>query len=183
MGKAKQGILDKKWSRASLAIAAMIFFGGILLAWLSGYGFLPGFLPGPGTILGLSVLVATVLVCCVTSGMITSLFSRMPEYQEMEIQFDKAMIHFEQQEWDEALEEFNELLEPDMDHKRALYYAARCYEQKDNWPKVKEHCRHYLDMQPDDKEVWELLALAHKRLFEYDKAEEASKRAAQIEKD
>lgn len=178
-----EGFLDQNWTRYSLLVAAGIFIGGITLAWLVGQGFLGDILPNAGILLGVSVTVATVLVCCVTSGMITTLFRRMPQYQEMEIQFDKAMVHYEREEWDEALQELNDLLEPGMDHKRALYYGARCYERKDNWEKVKEYCQHYLDMKPDDKEVWELLALAHKRLFEYDEAEKARNKAAQIESD
>lgn len=180
LGKNKQGILDKTWTRGSLAVAGAAFFGGITIAWLSGQGFLGELLPDPRIILGLSIMLSTVLVCCVTSGMITRLLTKMPEYHEMELQFDKAMAHYEEEEWDKAIAEFNELLEPDMDHKRALYYAARCYEQKDNWEKVKEYCQHYLDMQPDDKEVWELLALAYKRLFEYEEAEEARSRASEL---
>ena len=75
---------------------------------------------------------------------------------------------------------FTELAGPKMDHKRALYYSARCYEKFDDWENVKKYCYAYLALKPEDREVWEMVADAHKRLFEYTEAEEAQKRAEEL---
>jgi hypothetical protein len=154
--------------------AILIVFGGIILAWLAGQGFLPF---NPGLIIGTSILVATLIVCCASSVLITSFASKMPEYGEMEIRYREGMDYYEDGEWEKALPIFVELAGTNLDHKRAVFYAAKCYEATDDWPNVKRYSRAYLELKPKDKEVWELLATAHKRLFEYEEAEEAQAKA------
>ena len=69
---------------------------------------------------------------------------------------------------------------PDMNHKRALYYGARCAEELEDFDTVKVYCKAYLKMQPKDKEVWEILARAHKKFFEYEEAEDALRQAENL---
>ncbi|MFX0108085.1 MAG: tetratricopeptide repeat protein, partial [Candidatus Hodarchaeota archaeon] len=69
---------------------------------------------------------------------------------------------------------------PRLNHKRALYYSAKCSEQLDDWDTVKKYCRAYLELQPKDKDVWELLASAHKKLFEYEEAQDAMDEASKL---
>jgi len=81
---------------------------------------------------------------------------------------------------EQALELFKKLMGPDMNHKRALYYAARCSETLDDYESVKVYCNAYIKMQPRDSEVWEMLSNAHKKLFEYEEAEDAMQRSQQL---
>ena len=104
----------------------------------------------------------------------------MPEYGEMEIRFDEGMQHYENEEWENALLIFTELAGPRLDHKRALYYAARCYEHLDDWENVKKFCNAYLAIKPKDREVWEMLSEAHKKVFEYSEAEDAAEKASKL---
>ena len=161
-----------------IGIAAIaIVFGGIIIAWLSAQGILPfdGVM-----VMGVSILIATVIVCCASAIMLGSVASKMPEYGEMEIRFEEGMEHYKNEEWENALLIFTELAGPKMDHKRALYYSARCYEQTDDWVNVKKFCNSYLSIKPKDREVWEMLASAHKKLFEYGEAEDAQERASKL---
>ncbi len=157
--------------------AVAIVVGGIIAAWLAGQGIIP---INPGLILGTSILLATLIVCCSSSLMITSFASKMPEYGEMEIRYREAMGFYEDGEWDKALPIFIELAGPRLDHKRAVFYAAKCFEAKDDWNNTKKYARAYLELKPKDKEAWELLSSAHKRLFEYEEAEEAQERAESL---
>ena len=104
--------------------------------------------------------------------------SRIPEYGEMEIQFKEGKDHYDDGEWQLALDIFKELMGPDMNHLRALYYGARCAEELEEFETVKVYCQYYLKMKRRDKEVWEMLARAHKKFFEYDEADDALKQAA-----
>ena len=158
-------------------LAVAIVFGGIIVALLSAQGILP--FDGP-TVLGIAILVATVVVCCASTIMLGSVASKMPEYGEMEIRFDEGMEHYGNEEWENALLIFTELAGPKLNHKRALYYAARCYAQMDDWENVKKFCKAYLAIKPRDREVWEMLADAHKRLFEYSEAAEAAEKASRL---
>jgi hypothetical protein len=49
-----------------------------------------------------------------------------------------------------------------------------------DWENVKKYCKAYLQIKWKDREVWLMLSDAHKRLFEYDEAEYAAKRAADV---
>jgi len=158
-------------------LAVAIVFGGIVVAWLSAQGILP--FNGP-MVLGITILAATVVVCCASTIMLGSVASKMPEYGDMEIRFDEGMVHYKNEEWENALLIFTELAGPRLDHKRALYYAARCYEQMGDWKNVKKFCKAYLALKPRDREVWEMLSDAHKRLFEYDEAEDAAEKASKL---
>ncbi|MFW9793176.1 MAG: tetratricopeptide repeat protein [Candidatus Thorarchaeota archaeon] len=158
-------------------VAAIIFIGGVVAAWLGGMGYLP---IDPGMVLGMSVLLATVIVCCSSTMTITSFMQRVPEYGDMEIRFEEGKMRFDNEEWEYALEIFKTLAGPKLDHKRALYYGARCYEELSDWENMKRWCKAYLEMTPKDKEVWEMLNRAHKRLFEYDEAEDALNRANEL---
>ncbi len=158
-------------------LAVVIVFGGIAVGLLSAQGILP--FDGP-LVVGLSILTATIIVCCASTIMLGSVASKMPGYGQMEIRFDEGMEHFQNEEWENALLIFTELAGPKMDHKRALYYSARCYEKLDDWENVKKYCSAYLAIKPQDREVWEMLSDAHKRLFEYAEAEEAQKRAEEL---
>ncbi|NHJ12945.1 MAG: tetratricopeptide repeat protein [Candidatus Thorarchaeota archaeon] len=155
--------------------ALIILVLGITLAWLGGQGIVP---LDPSTVLGITILSITIIACCSSMTIIGGVATRIPEYGEMETRFEEGMSHFEAEEWEEALVVFRELMGPLKDHKRALYYAARCCEKRDDFDCVKTYCKRYLELQPRDKEVWELLASAHKRLFEYEEAEDALDKAA-----
>jgi tetratricopeptide (TPR) repeat protein len=154
----------------ALMIAGIIAVGGIVAAWLGGQGILP---IDPGVTLGISILVATITICCAAVIMQGTYASRIVGYSEMELRFEEGMDHFDNEKWENALLIFTELAGPKMDHKRATYYAARCYEKLDDWENVKKYVNAYLRMQPRDSEAWELLARAHKSLFEYEEAENA----------
>jgi hypothetical protein len=158
-------------------LAVAIVFGGIIVALLSGQGILP--FDGP-MVLGVTILAATVIVCCASTLMLGSLASKMPEYGDMEIRYEEGIEHYGNEEWDNALLIFTELAGPRLDHKRALYYAARCYEQMDDWENVKKFCNAYLIIKPKDREVWEMLSDAHKKLFEYGEAEDAQEKASKL---
>jgi tetratricopeptide (TPR) repeat protein len=158
----------------AMVIAALIAVGGIVAAWLGGQGILP---IDPGVTLGLSILVATITLCCAAVIMQGTYASRIVNYSEMELRFEEGMGHFDNEEWENALLIFTELAGPKMDHKRATYYAARCYEQLEDWENVKRYTMAYLKMQPRDAEAWELLARAHKTLFEYEEAQYARAQA------
>jgi len=165
-------------SKLLIVLAGVIIVGGMLVALLGGYGILA---VNPGMVAGFSFLVASIMVCCAAVMVTGSVASRLPEYSEMEDKFRLGMHYYDSEEWDEALKIFQELIGPNRDHKRALYYAARCYEKMDNWEQVKYTIRRYLELQPNDREAWELLATAHKRLFEYEEAEEAQRRAEDLQ--
>ncbi|TFG31407.1 tetratricopeptide repeat protein [Candidatus Thorarchaeota archaeon] len=158
-------------------LAMAIVFGGIIVAWLSAQAILP--FNGP-MVLGMAILAATVVVCCASTLMLGSVASKMPEYGDMEIRFEEGMVYFGNEEWENALLVFTELAGPKLNHKRALYYAARCYEQMDDWENVKKYCNAYLSLKPKDREVWEMLSDAHKRLFEYSEAEYAQEKASKL---
>ncbi|MGY5860286.1 MAG: hypothetical protein RTU63_13030 [Candidatus Thorarchaeota archaeon] len=155
--------------------AIVIVFGGIIVALLSAQGILPF---DALMVIGVTILAATVIVCCASTLMLGSVASKMPEYGAMEIRFDEGMEHFKNEEWDNALLIFTELAGPKMDHKRGLYYSALCYGKIDDWENVKKYCKAYLAIKPKDREVWEILADAHKKLFEYGESEDAQKRAS-----
>lgn len=155
-------------------IAATITSGGIVLAWLGGQGILP---LSPSVTLGMTILVATVVICCAGVIMQGTYASRMVNYSEMEIRYDEGMEHFENEEWENALLIFTELAGPKMNHVRGTYYAACCYEKLGDWENVKKYIGAYLSMKPKDPEAWELLSRAHKTLFEYEEAQYASDQA------
>jgi tetratricopeptide (TPR) repeat protein len=158
----------------AIIIAAFVAVGGVVAAWLGGQGILP---IDPGVTLGMSILVATITICCAAVIMQGTYASRIVSYGEMEIRFDEGKGHFDNEEWEEALPIFIELAGPKIDHKRAAYYAARCYEHLDDWENVKKYANAYLKLQPSDAEVWQLLARAHKTLFEYEEAQYADEQA------
>jgi len=113
-------------------------------------------------------------------SMIATYSQRIPEYGEMEIRYEEAKSRYDNEEYEAALEIFKELAGPRLNHKRALYYGARCYEALDDWDNMKIFCKAYLQLKPKDKEVWEMLNRAHKKLFEFEEAEEAQDRANRI---
>ena len=158
-------------------IAVIIIIGGIFAAFLAGQGIIP---IDPSMVLGMSFLLATIIVCCSSTLLIGSFAQRVPEYGDMEIRFEEGKMRFDDQEWEYALEIFKTLAGPKLDHKRALYYGARCYEELDDWENMKVFCKAYLKMKPKDKEVWEMLNQAHKKLFEYGEAEDALNRANEL---
>ena len=158
-------------------LAVAIVFGGIIIALLSAQGILPF---DGAMVIGITILAATVIVCCASTIMLGSVASKLPEYGDMEIRFDEGMGHYGNEEWENALLIFTELAGPKMDHRRALYYAARCYEQMDDWENVKKFCNAYLVLKPKDREAWEMLSDAHKKLFEYGESEDAQVRASKL---
>ncbi|TFG33703.1 hypothetical protein EU527_06995 [Candidatus Thorarchaeota archaeon] len=158
-------------------VAILIVFSGIVLAWLGGQGIIP---IEPGMVLGITILIATVIVCCASTIMLGSVASKIPEYAEMELRFEEGLAHYENERWENALLIFTELSGPKMDHKRALFYAALCYDKLDDWENVKKYISAYLALRPDDREGWELLASAHKKLFEYEEAEIALETASNL---
>ena len=158
-------------------LAAVLFLAGATLAWIAGQFDWP---ISPSLILGATITTSVMLLCCSSYFAITSYSTRMPVYQEMETEFRRGMQLFENKEWHEALAIFKHLMGPKMNHKRALYYAARCSEELSDWEGVKLYCGKYLDMKRKDKEVWEMLARAHKRLFEYEEADDALAKASRL---
>ena len=172
---------EKEMSRPKLvaSIGGVIIISGVILALLTGWGIVP--LPfAPEDILGVTILVGAVLICCTSTMMITRFASKIPEYGDMEIEFREAKHQFDNQETEQALALFKKLMGPEMNHKRALYYAARCCEILDDYETVKQYCTKYIKMQPRDAEVWEMLANAHKKLFEYEESEDAMIRAENL---
>ncbi|MCK5151918.1 MAG: hypothetical protein KAQ65_08755 [Candidatus Thorarchaeota archaeon] len=174
-------IPEKRISRPKLVsgIGGLIIISGVILELLSGWGIVP-LGSTPGSILGLRVLVGAMLICCTSTMMLSGYAARIPEYGDMEIKFKEAKHQFDNQETELALSLFKELIGPEMNHKRALYYAARCCEVLDDYEQVKHYCTKYIRMQPRDAEVWEMLANAHKKLFEYEESEDAMIRAENL---
>jgi len=162
---------------------AMSLVFGLALAWLVGNGYLP-FLAdlgiGAAQIVTGAMLLWTILTCCTAALYIGAFTSRIPEYGEQEILFKAGKSEFDVGEWEEALNIFKVLMGPEMNHKRALYYGARCASELDDTESTKVFCKYYLKMQPRDKEVWEMLARAHKSLFEYEQAEDALEQASKL---
>jgi tetratricopeptide (TPR) repeat protein len=161
--------------RTILVVAAVVFVGGLVVGLLGGLGVLA--IPASSVII-LTVLLVAVLACCSTITRLFQVSKRMPLYSEMEARFEQGKMLFDNGEWAQSLEVFLELAGPKKDHKRALYYAARCYENLEQWSQAKEHYRLYLKLQPKDKEVWHSLAQAHRKMFEYEQADEADRIAA-----
>jgi len=163
--------LSKKLSFKKIGFAvSVIIVGGVGLAFLAGYGYIE---LDPGAIIGLAVILVAVLVCCTSCTLLGNYASKMPEYQELEERFKDGLVLFEDEEWTAALEVFTGVIGPAKDHKRALYYIALCYDKLDKSEDMRDFLKRYLELQPKDKEVWNLLARAHKRLFEYTEAQEA----------
>ena len=160
----------------SLAVI-IIFVGGVVLSFLAGQGYIP---LDPSQIFGMSILLVIILVCCSATMMIASYSQRIPEYSEMEIKYDEAKMHYDNEEYERALEIFKELAGTKLNHKRALYYGARCYEALDDWENMKIFCKAYLELKSKDKEVWEMLNRAYKKLFEYEEAQDALDRANKL---
>jgi len=170
--------LSKKLSFRRIGLAvSVIIVGGVGLAFLAGYGYIE---LDPGTIIGFTIILVTVLVFCTSCTLFGSYMSRMPEYQELEDRFKDGMVLFEDEEWTAALEVFKDVMGPAKDHKRALYYGALCYDKLDKSEDMRNFLKRYLELQPKDKEAWDLLARAHKRLFEYAEAQEAEIRASEL---
>ncbi len=168
------GILPPKYVGVAVVV---IFIGGIIIAYLAGQGFIP---IDPVATIGFSILLSVILVCCSAMTMVTSYSQRIPEYSEMETKFEEAKSHFDNGEYDVAVEIFKTLAGSKMNHKRALYYGALCYEKLDDWEMMKLFAKAYLKLKPKDKEVWEILNRAHKRLFEYEEAQDALERANRL---
>ncbi len=163
--------------RRFFIIALLVLFGGIAWAVLSMYGILPG---DAVQIIGLTILIFTAFICLATIMYTGVLAQQIPEYGELEEAYRQAMDFYDAEDWEEALDRFKELMGPNMDHKRALYYGARCCEKLDRWEDVKVYIKRYLELQPRDREAWELLSKAHKRLLEYEESEEAARRAEEL---
>ncbi|MDH4212737.1 MAG: hypothetical protein ACFFCT_13410 [Candidatus Odinarchaeota archaeon] len=157
-----------------ILIAALITVGGVILAWLGGQGILP---LNPAVTLGMSILLATIVICCAGVIMQGTYASRIVNYSEMELRYEEGMGHYENEEWENALLIFTELAGPKLDHKRGTYYSACCYEKLGDWENVKKYTNAYLRMKPKDAEAWEMLSRAHKTLFEYEEAQYARDQA------
>ena len=157
-------------------ISVIIFIGGIILAWVVGH--LEIF--DPGIDLSLALFIVVILTCCTSMMVIQQFAARIPEYGEMEIRFDEGMEHYKNEEWEEALNIFQEQMGPDLNHKRALFYGAKCCEKLDDLEGAKKYLKRYLELSPKDKEAWEMLANAHKKLFEYEEAEDAMEKVSRL---
>jgi len=170
--------LSKKLSFEKIGLTvSVILVGGIGLAFLAGYGYIE---LDPGIIIGFTFILVSVLVCCTSCTLLGTYASKMPEYQELEDRFKYGLVLFEDEEWTAALEVFKEVMGPAKDHKRALYYGALCYDKLEKSEDMRDFLKRYLELQPKDKKVWNLLARAHKRLFEYAEAQEAEIRASEL---
>jgi tetratricopeptide (TPR) repeat protein len=159
------------------AAIVIIFAGGVVLSLLAGQGYIP---IDPVATMGVAIMLVIILVCCSTIQMISSYSQKIPEYSEMEVKYEEAKSHYDNGEYEKALEIFKVLAGPRLDHKRALYYGARCFEELNDWENMKIFCKAYLAIKPKDKEVWEMLNRAHKKLFEYEDAQDALDRANKL---
>ena len=170
--------LSKKlnFKKAGLAVSVIIV-GGVGFAFLAGHGYID---QDPGIIIGFTLILVTIVVFCTSCGFIGSYMSNLPDYQRLEDRFKDGLVLFEDEEWIAALEVFKDVMGPTKDHKRALYYGALCYDKLDRSEDMRDFLKLYLELQPKDKEVWNLLARAHKRLFEYAEAQEAEIRASEL---
>jgi tetratricopeptide (TPR) repeat protein len=170
--------LSKKLSFKRIGLAvSVIIAGGFGLAFLAGQGYIE---LDPGIIIGFTFVIVTWIVCCTSCSFIGSYATRLPDYQKLEERFKDGLVLFEDEEWTAALEAFKNVLGPAKDHKRALYYGALCYDKLDKSEDMRDFLKRYLELQPKDKEVWNLLARAHKKLFEYAEAQEAETRASEL---
>jgi hypothetical protein len=160
------------------AIALIVFIGGTAIAWIVGQLGVP-FLD-PNMIIGATILISMILVCCSALMVFGQFTARIPKYGEMETRFKEGLEFYKNQDWEAALKIFREQMGPEMNHKRALFYGAKCCEQLDDLTCVKEYTKKYLELQPKDKEAWEMLANAHKHLFEYEESEYALKKASEL---
>ncbi|TXT56029.1 MAG: hypothetical protein BAJATHORv1_30413 [Candidatus Thorarchaeota archaeon] len=169
----------KTGSRVKLSIisAVLVLLSGVALAWLSGRGFIFG---DPGLYIGFSITVSSGIICCIALCQQRQYAGNITDYHEMEIIFEHAMMLYEEEEYEKALKKFDVLIGPKKDHKRALFYAAKCSEALDDWLAVKRFIKHYLELVPKDREAWELLSRAHKKLFEFEKAAEAEEKAKEL---
>lgn len=163
-----------------IKISVAIFVGGFVITMiqLNGFPIIPG--GDPAATFGFTVLLTTLTICCGATIMTTTYASRIGNYQEEENFYEIGKQHYDNGEWQEALNIFNQLLDPDWDHRRSLYYGARCYEKLGDWEGMKRFCKKYLELQSKDKEVWEMLGRAHKHLFEYEDADIALERASRL---
>ncbi|MGY5860837.1 MAG: tetratricopeptide repeat protein [Candidatus Thorarchaeota archaeon] len=170
--------LSKKISLKNIGLGILVIIvGGFGLAFLAGYDYID---LDPGTIIGLTIILVTAFTCCTSCTLLGSYSSKMPEYRELEDRFKDGLVLFEEEEWIAALEVFTEVMGPAKDHIRALYYGALCYDKLERSEDMRDVLKRYLELQPNDKEVWNLLARAHKRLFEYAEAQEAEIRASAL---
>ncbi len=172
-------LLSMKIYKKFALLMLIITVVGLLVTMLRYYDIIVLPITSPA-IFSIVILTDSILICCVAGTLLTNLSSKLPEYQEEEYRFKEGKAYYDDGEWEEALKVFNEILDPDMDHRRALYYAARCYQQLSQWEDMKRYCKRYLELVPNDKEVWELLAEAHKRLFEYEEADSALQHAKEL---
>ncbi len=168
---------ERNYSRMFMLAALAVFLAGAIVSLLGGYGYIQ---VDPVQVMGFTMVSVAILICCGSLTITGRIMAKMPEYGETEEKFRQAMELYENEEWEEASQIFSELVGPKMDHRRALYYGARCLEKMDRWEDVKKYIGRYLELQPKDKEAWELLATAHRRLFEYEEAEAAEEKARQM---
>ena len=171
--------ISKKKQKILVSTAIVIIVGGIVMEWLIGHGLIQIGIPS-GTIFGVTMLTGLIIICCISSMLTGSYAAKMPEYGEMETKFNEGMALYEEGEYEDAVRVFKELMGPELNHKRALYYTAEAYEHLDEHEQVKKYITKYLEMQPSDKEAWEMLGDAHKRLFEYEEAEEAYSKGKEL---
>ncbi|MFW9847129.1 MAG: tetratricopeptide repeat protein [Candidatus Thorarchaeota archaeon] len=158
------------------AASFIILIVGVILAWVVGHlGIFD-----PGIVISLTMFIVMIMVCCTSMMVIQQFAARIPEYGEMEIRFEEGMEHYKNREWEEALKIFQEQMGPDLNHKRALFYGAKCCKNLDDYEGVKKYIRRYLELSPKDKDAWEMLAGAHKKLFEYEEAEDAMEKASRL---
>jgi tetratricopeptide (TPR) repeat protein len=165
--------------RGAFFVAFLILLGGISVVFLQNLNIIP-VLADPLAIIGFSFLVFVIIICCGANILTGTYIQRMTGYSEQETEYKEGKHLFDLEEWVAALEVFKNLLHPEMDHRRALYYGAQCYSKMGEWEEMKKYCKRYLDLVPKDAEVWEMLSEAHKRLFEYSESEEAMQRASEL---
>ncbi len=170
---------DTKNKKILMLLGLLFILGSVATAWLVGWSYLPIDVE-PSVILGLGLIIGFTMICCGSWMFTMTMSQRIPEYGELEIKFESGMDLYQDEEWEKALEIFKEVMGPEMNHKRALFYAAKCCEQMDDFEGVKQYCKYYIKMQSKDREAWEMLANAHKRLFEYEEAEDALKKAQKL---
>jgi hypothetical protein len=86
--------------------------------------------------------------------------SRLGEYQHLDVRYAEAMRYYDLQHWDDALIRLYEVLKLGIDHKRALFHAARCNEELSKWGEVHRLTEKYLELHGSDAEIEALLVKA-----------------------
>ncbi|MFX1369541.1 MAG: hypothetical protein ACFFAY_13165 [Promethearchaeota archaeon] len=153
-------LTDPKWK--ALWFFTNSLWAGITLYLLASYGYVFW-----DPILALLVGFFAPLVVYGTKGAM-GLYKyrlRLGEFWYMDYQYKEAMRFYNNQDWELAANHFERVLEVGPDHKRALYYAAKCKENLEEWSDVVTLSRRYLKQNPEDEEAAFMLKRANQYIW------------------